>query len=232
MENKGIMEQLREHLAQGRTSGELIGLGFRPGTVYKVQRQFRAKGLRGSLSGTSGGTSPVTGSDPETCLAEDDEDLEWAWLDEEGDSEMVEPLVQARIDDLESQTETLRRRMEALEESSGSLQQATEHVQLQTRRSEGLEMQVEALTRSQAANEKQNAVWQERWDQMTQLVDAVCTRVHLADEALVETNPRLGLERLSKEAMERIRKNSKYTGEKARRDELDRIVSEWAERVL
>ena len=42
----------------------------------------------------------------------------------------------------------------------------------------------------------------------------------------------LGLERLSNEAMERIRKNSEYTGEKARRDELDNIVSEWAERVL
>ena len=42
-DSKGIMEQIRDHLAQGRSSRELIDAGFAPGTVYKAQRQIRKK---------------------------------------------------------------------------------------------------------------------------------------------------------------------------------------------
>ena len=42
-DSKGIMEQIRDHLVQGRSSRELIDAGFAPGTVFKVQRQIRKK---------------------------------------------------------------------------------------------------------------------------------------------------------------------------------------------
>ncbi len=41
MENRGIMQQVRELLSQGKASREVIQLGYAPGTVYKVQRQVR-----------------------------------------------------------------------------------------------------------------------------------------------------------------------------------------------
>ena len=36
-----VTETIRALLAQGLTSGEIIAKGFRPGTVYKVQRSLR-----------------------------------------------------------------------------------------------------------------------------------------------------------------------------------------------
>ena len=41
MERRGIMQQVRELLSQGKDSREVIQLGYAPGTVYKVQRQLR-----------------------------------------------------------------------------------------------------------------------------------------------------------------------------------------------
>ena len=40
-DTRGIMEQIRAHLGQGKSSRELIDMGFAPGTVFKVQRQVR-----------------------------------------------------------------------------------------------------------------------------------------------------------------------------------------------
>jgi hypothetical protein len=40
---KGVMQQIREHLEQGKSSQEVIALGYAPGSVYKVQRQIRRK---------------------------------------------------------------------------------------------------------------------------------------------------------------------------------------------
>lgn len=227
MENKGIMEKIREHLAQGRTSGELIGLGFRPGTVYKVQRQSKAQGRRDSLSGTSHGTSPVTGSDTGAMLAEDDDDLEWAWLEGEANPVSAE-LFQARTDELETQVQDLRKQVEALENLSQSLHEITQQIQLKTRRTESLETQVEALTRARAAQEKQIALWQEHWDQLMPLITALCTQIHCADEAAVVNNPPQCLQQSSSKAMEKIRKHSQYRWEKAKQDELEKTLNEWA----
>jgi len=41
MSNNGIMEEIRSHLAQGKSSAEVIALGFKPPTVYKARRQLR-----------------------------------------------------------------------------------------------------------------------------------------------------------------------------------------------
>ena len=41
MANDGIMEEIRSHLAQDKSSAEVIDLGFKPSSVYKVQSQLR-----------------------------------------------------------------------------------------------------------------------------------------------------------------------------------------------
>ena len=55
MDSRGIMQQIREYLAGGMTSTEVISLGYRPSTVYKVQRQLDRRGQ-------CEGRAPVTGN--------------------------------------------------------------------------------------------------------------------------------------------------------------------------
>ena len=43
MQSTGIMQEVKRLLEQGKRSGELIKMGFAPGTVYGVQRQFRRR---------------------------------------------------------------------------------------------------------------------------------------------------------------------------------------------
>jgi len=43
MNNAGVMDQIREHLANGKSSREVIDLGYRPGSVYGVLRQMKGK---------------------------------------------------------------------------------------------------------------------------------------------------------------------------------------------
>ena len=38
---KGIMEEIKDHLEEDLSSGELIAMGYRPATVYKAQRAWR-----------------------------------------------------------------------------------------------------------------------------------------------------------------------------------------------
>jgi predicted RNase H-like nuclease (RuvC/YqgF family) len=40
-ETRGIMHRIREHLIEGKSSQEVITLGYAPGSVYKIQRQLR-----------------------------------------------------------------------------------------------------------------------------------------------------------------------------------------------
>jgi hypothetical protein len=45
MDTKGVMQQIRDHLAQGKSSQEVIALGYAPGSVYKIQRQMRKRAV-------------------------------------------------------------------------------------------------------------------------------------------------------------------------------------------
>jgi vacuolar-type H+-ATPase subunit I/STV1 len=42
-ETRGIMHRIREHLEQGKSSQEVIALGYAPGSVYKSQRELRRR---------------------------------------------------------------------------------------------------------------------------------------------------------------------------------------------
>ena len=43
-ETTSVMQAIREHLLNGKLSRELIGMGYKPGTVFKIQWQLRKKG--------------------------------------------------------------------------------------------------------------------------------------------------------------------------------------------
>jgi hypothetical protein len=44
MSNSGIMKQITELLLQGKSSRELIDMGYRPGSVYGTMRSMKRKG--------------------------------------------------------------------------------------------------------------------------------------------------------------------------------------------
>jgi len=44
MESLGVMKHIRELLKKGKSSREVIDMGYAPGTVYKILRQVRANG--------------------------------------------------------------------------------------------------------------------------------------------------------------------------------------------
>ena len=45
MQNTGVMQRVEEQLLQGKSSRNLIGMGYAPGTVYKVQRRMRKRNI-------------------------------------------------------------------------------------------------------------------------------------------------------------------------------------------
>ena len=45
MPTTGVMQEIRNLLAEGKSSGQLIQMGYAPGTVYKVQRRWRREEL-------------------------------------------------------------------------------------------------------------------------------------------------------------------------------------------
>jgi hypothetical protein len=125
MGNDRIMGQIRNLLSQGRSSGEVIALGYKPGTVYKVQRQLRLGWADGqepapAMDGAKPGSD---GEGPE----ESADDVEEAWRDffeamEEPDTSeaMRAELDQgrSRIEELEkeaAQVEALQERVHTLE---------------------------------------------------------------------------------------------------------------------
>jgi hypothetical protein len=61
--SSGIMEEIRTLLSQGKSSGEIIALGYKPGSVYKVQRLLRGRGQ--SHLKSNGRVQSQAGSKPE-----------------------------------------------------------------------------------------------------------------------------------------------------------------------
>ena len=190
---KGIMEQIREHLAQGESSQEIIALGYAPGTVYKVQRIMRQKS-EGQMEGMAQVTAPRSPG------ADEPEEQEWPGLDDlfypEDIFEKFDQIDQAeaRIEDFQEQA----RKAEKLQALVA-----------------GLREQIESLSRIQAVQRKQIALWEDRWDRLVPLITAMCTQLHCADEVMVASHLPEHLKPRSSEAMATVRKHSQYKGEAA-----------------
>lgn len=54
MNGNGVMSEIKVLLSRGKSSGEIIEVGYRPATVYKVQRQMRRRGqIEGAVASHS-----------------------------------------------------------------------------------------------------------------------------------------------------------------------------------
>jgi len=78
MSNSGIMKQIRGLLLQGKSSRELMDLGYRPGSVYGALRQMRQKGTVKARHAESRSVSPAASrSEATTDTLGDDDGPEW-----------------------------------------------------------------------------------------------------------------------------------------------------------
>ena len=197
METKGIMAEIREHLAKGKSSREVIHLGFAPGTVYKVRRQLtRGENLPVKPKVAKDETPAIVG-------VEDTPDDNGEWIEDwETPNEEFE-LLQSQIRRAEARIAELQAQVS---DAHSILLKATE-----------LEQQVELLTRQSAAQQKELTHLQERWDQVMPILAAVCTGVDSFSETVEADLPEHARLRFN-EAMELIRKHSGFKGESVEQD--------------
>jgi hypothetical protein len=67
-DTKGTMQQIREHLIEGKSSQEVIALGYAPGTVYKIQRRLKKRAVPAEDSPPLQGHQKESSSAPSTLL--------------------------------------------------------------------------------------------------------------------------------------------------------------------
>jgi hypothetical protein len=143
-DTKGVMQQIREQLIEGKSSQEVIALGYAPGSVYKVQRQLRRNGSAGdNLSAPIGVEAPTSALDSEVLARIAELKLENAEL-----SAQVTELLEERqsrssldfkIDQLEQRVERLVFKVETVN------QETCLKVDEQQRRVELLEQRAKTL---------------------------------------------------------------------------------------
>jgi hypothetical protein len=143
MDTKGVLQQIREYLAQGKSSQEVIALGYAPGSVYKIQRQLRRRSEgkeEPAARSTAEAQVPVVNN--EVLIRMERLETENAELR----TQMAELLQEVkRVASLHSQLDQLQRRLEKLgTEATQSQQEITRCAQGQ-QRIETLERQIQRL---------------------------------------------------------------------------------------
>jgi predicted RNase H-like nuclease (RuvC/YqgF family) len=143
MVDKGIMEEIREHLARGQSSQEVIALGYAPGSVYKVQRQLRhSSDDQEQAAARTAPEAQVSVVDTEAVAQMERLGTENA----EVRTQMAELLQEVeRVTSLHSQLDQLQRRLEGLDTKVGESQQEISRYAQEQQRIETLERQVQRL---------------------------------------------------------------------------------------
>ena len=114
----GVMEEIRQLLADGESSGDLIKLGYAPGTIYKVQRQLRRRRQQ------QDGQEPAS-----LALAE-------------GPLRAMADQLQARIEELEAENAGLRQQLDKWEDRVVELNSLNTQLEAAQARVRALDMEV------------------------------------------------------------------------------------------
>jgi hypothetical protein len=138
-ETRAIMHRIREHLEQGKSSQEVIALGYAPGSVYKIQRRLRRRSEgreEPAARGTAEAQVPVVNN--EVLIRMEGLETENAELR----AQMAELRQEVkRVTSLDSQLDQLQRRFEGLDTKVGQSQHGA------FRQAQGLLHRIEILDR-------------------------------------------------------------------------------------
>jgi len=140
----GVMDEIRVHLSEGKGSREIIQLGYAPGSVYRIQREFReGQAEENDFSKETEQESPVLGDElqspvPEILQVEDSHNQEqaaqrWAGVEQLANAQAAIGELREALDRLSDQTQRLDGKVYQ------QLQQQHEH-------NEALKCRIDALT--------------------------------------------------------------------------------------
>jgi DNA repair exonuclease SbcCD ATPase subunit len=171
MLGNGIMEEIRNLLSQGKSSSEVIALGYKPPTVYKVRRQLRKK-HQDSREVSAPQNEPVPAAtiraEGEAKKAGPPSLQEWlkrhGWVDKRAESatapqqsETADSQYQSELaDDQPVQTNSLQREFDQARSQIEKLE--AEARQVEALRNQVRSLQVEVQNWQRTANETQKAL--------------------------------------------------------------------------
>jgi RNA-binding protein YhbY len=155
MTGNGIMEEIRTLLAQGKSSGQVIALGYKPPTVYKVLHQVKRNG-----EGNGRVSAPGVAQPPATSATDQSRP----------DLEAENPRLKREVESLEAQLEfveddatttaaelrTLQEKVKALEPEGAAAGQLRQRVK-------DLEAQLEAASLTQVTMRQDSDQWRQKF---------------------------------------------------------------------
>jgi hypothetical protein len=156
------MDQIRKLLSQGKSSREIIQLGYAAGTVYKVQRQLRPKQPTGE--------EPALVMDETPSISDAEEPEELSAADAEFFRCLFGPVDEsAQASDLRAELDQAQSRIEELEEEVSQVQALQERVhtleaeakagEALLQRIRELEHELKSADRTQGAMRQSNLEW-------------------------------------------------------------------------
>jgi DNA repair exonuclease SbcCD ATPase subunit len=169
MASNNIMQDIRNLLSEGKSSGEVIALGYKPPTVYKVQRQLRQKQQ-------PNGRAPLQLMDQDQSITDREGPDELSAEDAEFFRCFFEPTDEAtQSGDLRAQLDQARDRIEELEAEAGKVQVLQERVNTLRaeaaagvalrRRVQELERDLELSSQTQTDLRQSSAQWQSKFQE-------------------------------------------------------------------
>ena len=149
-----IMEQVRQHLIAGKSSDEIIAMGFRPSTVYKVQQYVRADPMTADLQ------------DSTAKIAEELSGQNVVEVSPVAPSNGPSEDQAQKIADLEAERDVLAERVDELEQDAAD--------------SESLRHEVEELTRALGRETESRQNWADlaaQWQHRTKLAESEAAEI-------------------------------------------------------
>ena len=154
MNGNGIMAEIRNHLSSGKSSGQVIALGFKPPTVYKVQRALKRKSQgNGRVAAPEGVQPPAVTADNQLRSGLEAENIQLRQQVEDLEGEL-ECVVDTDAE-LEAKVLSLREQVKALQAEAAVAGQLRQRVK-------ELEGQLEQANHTQAAMRQGAMQWQQR----------------------------------------------------------------------
>ena len=156
MSSDGIMAEISTLLYQGKASGEIIGVGYKPSTVYKVQRKIRQQGQpKGRVSAQERTRPPAADVDNNLQSALEAENTR---LRQE--VKALEDQLESVVDEdanLQAEVHSLRERVKVLEDEAVTAGQLRQWVK-------DLRSQLERATHTLAVMRQRAAQWQQKFE--------------------------------------------------------------------
>jgi DNA repair exonuclease SbcCD ATPase subunit len=159
------MQDIRVLLSQGKSTTEVIALGYKPPTVYKVQRQLRQKQQPDGRAPVQLMDQSISDREGQKELSAEDAEFFWCFFEPADGPAQFEAL-RAELDEARGRIEELEGKVgkvQVLQEKVHTLKAEAEAGIELRRRVQELERELERSSQTQADLRQSNIQWQSRF---------------------------------------------------------------------